>query len=224
MTLRWRWGNGLTGPALALYVADGRATAAEEIGRLALAGGALGAFDGDGKLFVTEEGGPGGEMALRYGRELLEVDMENILDPQVSITAVGDGAGNANSPEGRWVITDFLGGAAPASGVSARIVVLPELRTTDATKAAAAALAQRESVALSRVKLVLWLNPKIEPGMRLELADMPGSLPLSECRVSQLVSTYVPGGPMTTTVWASGRTAPASDLLGALQGALGGLL
>jgi hypothetical protein len=85
-------------------------------------------------------------------------------------------------------------------------------------------LTQRRSVALAPVKLTMWMNPTIEPGMRLELAEMPAALPLGECRVSQVVSTCAPGGPVMTEVWASGQTAGASDLLGSLVGAISGLL
>jgi hypothetical protein len=197
------------GPALALYVADGRASAAEEIARLALDAGAGAAFDGEGNLHVTEEGGPAGEMALRYGRELLEVETGTISDPNVTITVVGEGAGSPSSPEGRWVVSDFLAGSGPTPGLSDRIVARPELRTSSDATAAADALMQRASVALLPVKLRLWLNPKIEPGMRLELSDMPDDMPVAECRVLQLVSTHTPDGPMITEVWASGHTAVA---------------
>ncbi len=211
------------GPLLALYAADGRSTAAEEVARLALEAGALGAFDGDGNLHVTEDGGPGGELALLYGRELLDAEMGDVLDPRIAFTAIGEGGGDPGSPQGRWVVAEFSPGA-PAPGVSDRIAALPEIRTADDAKTASAALAQRTAVALAPVQLRLWLNPNIEPGMRLQLTDMPDAVPIAECRVSQLVSEYVPGGPMITRIWASGQTAGATDLLGSLMGAIGGLL
>jgi hypothetical protein len=212
------------GPTLALLALDGRSTASDEIARLALVAGAVGAFSGSGELHVTEEGGPAGELALRYGREIIAAESTATLNGLPSIAVVGDGGGGPASPEGRWVIADFSAGAAPSPGVSDRVVAIPDVRTTDDAGTAAAALTQRRSVALSPVRLRLWMNPKIEPGMRLELADMPDSLPLGECRVGQLVTTCVPGGPMITDVWASGQTAGASDLLGSLAGAVGGLL
>jgi hypothetical protein len=212
------------GPMLALYATDGRTSAAEEIAKLALDAGAAAAFSGDGELHVTEEGGPAGEMALRYGRELMSVESGQMFDRYPAITVSGEGGGDPSSPEGRWVIADFSSGSAPAAGVSDRIIAAPEIRTTDDAGTAAAALTQRRNMALSPVKLCLWMNPKIEPGMRLELAEMPAALPLSECRVTQLVSTFLPGGPMTTEVWATGQTANASSLLGDLISAAGDLL
>jgi hypothetical protein len=216
-------GTIVDGPTLALHALDGRGTAADEIARLALDSGAVGAFSATGELHVTEEGGPGGEMALRYGRELIAIESTEILDEFPTITVIGEGGGSPTSAQGRWVIADFSSGAAPAAGASDRVIALPEIRSTDDASTAAAALTQRRSVALAPVKLTLWMNPKIEPGMRLELAEMPDSLPLGECRASQIVSTCAPGGPAITEVWASGQTAGASDLLGSLLGAIGGL-
>jgi hypothetical protein len=175
-------------------------------------------------LHITEEGGPGGEMALRYGRELTGIEMAGIRNEHPAIAVVGEGGGSPSSPEGRWVIADFFAGSAPMPGADQRIIALPEVRTSDETTTAAAALTQRRTVALSPVKLRLWLNPKVEPGMRLELADMPDNVPLGECRVRHIVSTWVPGGAMFTDVWASGNTAGASDLLGSLAGAIGSVL
>lgn len=217
-------GTIVDGPTLALYAMDGRGTAADEIARLALDSGAVGAFSASGELHVTEEGGPGGEMALRYGRELIAIESTEILDELPSITVIGDGGGSPTSGQGRWVIADFSSGAAPAPGPSDRVVAVPEIRSTDDASTAAAGLTQRRSVALAPVKLTMWMNPTIEPGMRLELAEMPDALPLGECRVSQVVSTCAPGGPVMTEVWASGQTAGASDLLGSLVGAISGLL
>lgn len=213
-------GNCVKGPALSLYVADGRSTAAEEIARLAGYAGALGAFNGAGELYVTGEGGPAGEMALRYGRELLGAESTRGLTPNIAVTAVGEGAGPPASTRGRWVISDFFTGNAPTPGVGRRLVARPELRTTEDARTASAALAQRQAMSWWPVKLRLWLNPKIEPGMRLQLSDMPGSLPLEECRVSQVISSAIPGGAMTTEVWASGFMENASEL----PGAIGGLL
>ena len=86
------------GAMLALYIAEGRATAAEEVARLARLAGAAGGFDGEGRLHVSEEGGRGGELALRYGREILACSVEeNLADTNV-LTVVGEGAGVVFGP------------------------------------------------------------------------------------------------------------------------------
>lgn len=210
------------GPALALYVADGSATAAEEIARLAVLAGAGAAFDGAGGLHVTEDGGPGGELALRYGREPLGIASATSLADPAALTVIGEGAAAATEPEARWVITEFLAGGGPAAGADRRRLARPELRTTDDAEAAGAALGHRRAVAEAPVRLRLWLHPALEPGMRLELAETPETLGLGECRVLQLVSTFVPGGAAVTEVWATGVTGGASEFagVGALTGGL----
>lgn len=217
-------GEHADGPALALYAADGRSTALQEIARLALLAGAGAGFDGDGRLHVTEDGGPGGERAMRYGRELLEVELGQGLEDEAGLTVVGEGGGKPSSPEGRWVIADFLRGGGAEAGPEARRLARPEIRTPEDAGLAAAALTQRRAAAAAPVRLVTWLDPHLEPGMRLELADMPPEVPLGECRVRQLVSTVSPAGGAVSEVWASGQVAGPSSLLGDLLGALGGLL
>lgn len=206
-------------PVLALYAADGHGTALQEIARLAGLAGAAASFDGSGTLHVTENGGPDDELALRYGRELLQVEIAEGRQPDDAITIVGEGAGNPQAPEARWLTTDFLAGSAPASGVSARRRRVPELRDSGDTEAAATALAARRSAAARPIRLGTWLMPTLAPGMRLEIADLPDPLALEECRVTQIVSTLARGGRAETQVWATG-----TPDTGGLLGALGGLL
>jgi hypothetical protein len=215
--------SNIDGARLALYVADGRATAAQEIARLALLAGAAGGFDGDGSLHVNEDGGPGGELALRFGRELLAGQTDNRLADDSAITVVGEGAAEASSDRGRWIITDFLRGGGSQAGPDARTIARPELRTTDDTEFAAAALTQRRAAGEAQVRLRTWLHPELQPGMRLEFADMPEQLPLQECRIRQVVSTISPSRGATTEVWATGQVSGASAF-GALPGGLGGLI
>lgn len=215
--------DNIAGAALALYVADGRASASREIARLALLAGAAGSFDGEGRLHVTEEGGPGGELALRYGRELLTGELGNGLADENSITVVGEGADKPSSAQGRWIITDFLHGGGSQAGPGARIISQPELRTTDDAGFAAAALKHRQAAGEAQVRLRTRLHPELQPGMRLEFSDMPDQLPLQECRIRQVVSTLTPSGGATTEVWASGQVGGASDF-GDLLSLLGGFL
>lgn len=209
----------ISAPVLALYAAAGHATALQEIARLAALAGAAAAFDGAGRLHVTAGGGPDAELALRYGRELLEIEIADGTQPADTITIVGEGAGNPNAPEARWLATDFLAGSAPAPGVTARRRRVPELRDSSDTEAASAALAERRSAAARPIRLNTWLMPSLAPGMRLEIADLPDPLALEDCRVTQIVSTLEQGRRAHTEIWATGK--PES---GGLLGVIGGLL
>ncbi len=206
-------------PLLALYAAAGHGTALQEIARLAGLAGAAASFDGSGRLHVTENGGPNEELALRYGRELLDIEISEGLQPSDVVTMVGEGAGDPQTPKARWLSTDFLAGAAPAPGVDARRRRVPELRDSGAAEAAAATLAARRSAATRPIRLHTWLMPTLAPGMRLEIAELAEPLVLDECWVTQLVSTLAQGGRAQTAVWALGKPAE-----GGLPGALGGLL
>lgn len=214
----------LEAPKLALYATAGQSTAWSEISRLAaLAGGAPG-FDGAGVCHVTPYGGPDTELALLYGRELLLVDIAEGAQPADAITVVGEGAGDPTSPEARWLSVDFLAGSAPAPGLAARRRRVPELRNSNDTEAAGTALAERRSTAVAPVRLTAWLMPTIAPGTRLEIAELPDPLSLSDCRVTQVVHTLQPGRPARTEIRALGQAAEGAGLLGALAGAVGGLL
>lgn len=210
------------GPSLALYTADGRSTALEELPRLAHLLGAEAAFDDAGLLHVVPEG-PGEDLALRYGRELVEVRSTTAPSSTTEWTATGEGAADARSPRGRWVATDFLGGAASAPGPGVRRRALPELRTVDDTRTAAAAWAARQAADATPVRLRTWMLPALAPGARLELHELPESLALAECRVSQVVHVLSAQAGAYTEVWGTARTG-GMDLLGALAGLAGGLL
>ncbi|MBV7335209.1 hypothetical protein KFU94_44610 [Chloroflexi bacterium TSY] len=215
--------DSVDGATFALYVAEGRSTAAQEVARLAQLAGAAGSFDGAGALHVTDVGGPGDELALRYGRELLAGQIDSGLANPNSLMVIGEGADEPSSPESRWIITDFLRGGGAEAGPNARRIAQPELRTTDDAELAAAALSHRQAADEAQVRLRTWLQPTLQPGMRLEFADMPAELPLQECRIRQVVSTVARAGGATTEVWASAQVGSAFDFAD-LIGAAGALL
>jgi hypothetical protein len=210
------------GPSLALYVADGRATALQEIARLAQLAGAAGAFDGRGRLHVTAEGGPGGELALRYGREVVAAHTAERLADPTRLSVIGEGAGEAGSPRGRWVIADFGRSGSDEAGVAVRRLARPEVRSSDDARAAAAALAEARALRDRPVRLRTWLMPTLAPGMLLKLSDMPDAVPLTEVRVLQVLATVSAAHGAWSDVWGSGHAA-AGGLLGAVLAAAGGL-
>ena len=206
----------LDAPILALYAVNGRASALQEVARLAALAGGSAAFDGAGLLHVTSAGGPDSEVALRYGRELLHIDVADGAAPADGLTVVGEGAGAPGAPEARWLTTDFLQGSGSDPGPDARRRAIPELRDQGDTDAAALALQQARSAAAQPVRIKTWLMPALAPGMRIEVADLPDHVALTDCRVTQVVSTLHAGGTASSAVWA--RAQPADG------GVPGGLL
>ena len=209
------------GPQLALYVAEGRSCAHQEIARLADMAGLSCSFDSDGKLRVIDPTQPVDELALLYGREPLQVSRGELLGDGGAIVVVGEGGGEPSSPQGRWVVTDFSRGAASQPGPGQRHLVRPELRTTDDATRAAGAVAVRRDASAKPVRLVTWLHPRLRPGAWLQIAETPDSIGLAECRARQIVSTLRPGKPAISEVWATAL--PDPGLLSALP-SLGDLL
>jgi len=213
------------GPKIALYVADGRASAFEEIARLAAFVDAIASFDRQGKLHVEPFGtsGHGGELAWLYGRELIEVEVERTHADASSMTLVGEGAGEAGSTSALWPIADFYGGSAPEAGVDARRKAAPELHSVDDAKAASAAWMQRRARAEIRIRARAWLVPAVAPGTRIELQELPEAVDASALIVRQLVHVVDPQAGAYTEIWGTEEVA-APGLLGQLLGAAGGLL
>ena len=207
-------------PVLALYAANGHATALQEVARLAEMAGSAASFAGDGTLHINENGGPDAELALKYGRELLGIDIAEGTQPADTIVVVGEGAGAPTTPEARWLSTDFLSGSAPAAGIASRRRSVPELRDSDDTEAASKALAARRSRAARPIFLRTWLMPTLAPGMRLELADLPEPLSLDECWIAQVDATLTQGGTAETRLRAFGAAAAGGGLLSAVAGLL----
>ena len=208
------------GPALAVYAADGRATALAEVARLAGLSGASAHFDGNGRLSVPDPQQPGEPHALRYGREILaaEAGDGDASDPVPHV--VGEG-GDPSGPQARWVLADFNRGSAGSGG--ARRIALPEIRTRQDADKAATALASARAARAKSVRLTTFLIPSLAPGLALQLADMPGGMKLSRATVHQVVHTISGTGGAVSNVWGTGFSAE-DGLLGGLLGSVGGLL
>ncbi len=215
------------GPTLALYVADGRSTALDEVSRLARLAGCDASFDSDGKVGVFARGsnGPGGQVALKYGRELSAVVSEHLLPDDSSRTVVGDGAGGPDSSLRRWPIVDFFSGGADDPGPSALRRAAPELRTVSDARAAGQAWSGRAADLEKTVRMRAWLLPALMPGTSVQLQELPDDVSLSAFQVSQ-VSHVIDARGAFTDVWgyeASGASG-GGGLLGAAINAVGGLL
>jgi hypothetical protein len=218
-------GEVASGPTLSLYVADGRATALDEIPRLARHAGADVVFDGDGHLhaFASDGSGPAGELALKWGRELVALEVERFADDGASRTVVGDGAGGPGSSLARWPVVDFFDGGAEAPGPHARRRAEPELRTVDDARAAATAWSAREAARARPVRLRAWLLPGLAPGAHVQLQEVPDSIALSSLRVSQVVHVIDPSRGAFTEAWGhedAGGAGGAAGLVAAVAGLL----
>jgi hypothetical protein len=208
------------GPTLAIYAADGRATALAEVARLAAFSGASAHFDGAGRLSVPDPEQLGEPLALRYGREILAAESGEGDASGPTLHVVGEG-GNPSGRQARWVLADFDRGSTGAG--DARRIALPEIRTKQDADKAAAALAAARAARAKSVRLTTFLIPALAPGLPLQLADMPDGVPLSRATVHQVVHAVRPDGAAVSDVWGTGFSSE-DGLLGSLIGAVGGLL
>ncbi len=197
------------GPRLALYLADGRSTAGEEIARLAALTGGYGRFDGDGKLSVGADVGE--ERALRFGRE--PVDLAVTTGAAIEATLEGSPVfGAPGGEEGdRWPIADGTAGGAPAEGFAWRRSVAG-VGLQDA-RAAAEAASSRRAAAVQPFRLRTWLVPAVAPLDRLSLQDAPDRAGLDGALVTHVVHQIGPRGAWTDL---RGVASSASSGLGGL--------
>lgn len=212
------------GPTLARYVATARSTGLDEVSRLVAFAGASAWLDETDALHAAAE--PSAELALRYGREPVDVAGTSAPAPGGTFVVVGEGAGAPGSARALWPVAEFMPGS-PTPGPGVRLRSAHELRTPDDARAAAEAWAARDAAARAPVRVRCWLLPGLSPGARITVADAPDDVPVATIRVRQVRHQLDPQRGAVTDVWGHDEGAAGAglgELLGALAGAAGGLL
>jgi hypothetical protein len=215
------------GPMLAFYVADPGRTALEHVARLARWSGALARFTAGGELEAIVVNGGEPQLALRYGRELLALDDEELTAPIVSFVVAGEaGVGDASVPEARRPVTDFFAGNRP-DGPSATAIwrFEPALRTASAARTASASLQRLYVSGRRRASLETTLLPALRPGTVLEIQELPSGLGGGPSWAECVEHRLSPAGASTrASLWQGGAAFDPSSLLGSFAGAAGSLL
>jgi hypothetical protein len=206
---------------LALYVAHPRRTAAEHVAQLASLGGAAAIVDGAGKLQVaTFSSHP--DLALKRGRELLEIECRALDAPPARRVAIGGGpAGTVEAPEALLHTIAPLPEDADAPGASTQWSASLLLRTPPAVRAAGQAMAAEDQAATERVRAVAFLLPKLRPGMVVQLQELPSGFTPDTVRIERVTHVLDPAAGALTIF--TGRSAAAAAGAG-LAAAVGGLL
>ncbi len=201
--------------ALALYVCEGRRSAAQEISRLASLSGGRVSFSGDGACAVWEAKSGNARIALLFGREITGVHTSAISPDTTVIEVVGEGAGAPSTPDGRIVAGNFAGISSPPS-IGNRRVAQPLVRTTSDASSVAEAFTDLRDSRLAPVRFTTWLTPAIAPGVIVELQEMPSYCPLESCCITQAVLTIDARKGAWCDVWAHGEASAGASLLGGL--------
>jgi prophage tail gpP-like protein len=192
-------GNITDGVMLAFYAADPSRNAAEHAARLAGWSGALLTVDGDGGLTATVLDTGTADLALRYGREIMAFDIVHGADPDTAVVAGESGAGSADSPDALRLAADpFAGNRPDGPSLGTSWSWEPALRTADATAAAGAARQTMLKAHQQTGTLRAFAQPKLRPGVVIELADLPDDLPKGPFWLDRVRHTLTAQGAFTS--------------------------
>jgi hypothetical protein len=215
------------GVSLTYYVADPSRNALEHIARLSAWTGALARITAENRLESFIVNAAQAEVALRYGRELLELEQRRVSAPVESFVAAGEsGVGSHTDPAALRPVTDFFGGNRPdGPSFTHRWRFEPALRTAQSAATAGAALKRSYLAAAGRGVFKAFLQPHLRPGMVVEIQESPSGLPGGPVWIGGVRHQIGCGGARTAARFLQGGSAfdPAA-LLGSMAGALRGLL
>ena len=208
--------------AMAAYVADQASTSGEHIADLSRLAGATARMNADGQLVVG--GPPSGppDLALLYGREIVDYRMRQNEQPRARRIAIGNGpAGAADAPDALQPSKATLPSDAPDPGVDTVWRPRTILRTARTTNAASSAYADAAAAGTKTLRCRCFLLPKLQPGMVIEVQNLPDRLaggPWHITRVSHRISAGAAG---STTFDANDTAAGGGGLLATGLSALG---
>ncbi|HSD77785.1 MAG TPA: hypothetical protein VLA98_10280 [Solirubrobacteraceae bacterium] len=210
--------------ALAAYVADQARTAAQHVAALAELAGALATVDAGGALSVAPAA-PAADVALRHGRELLAVEVDDRPAAAAAPVPVGFGpAGTPSAPGALRHTAGALPSGAPAAGPDAVRLPAALLRSPGAATAAGLAATGRQAALGRRLRARAFLLPSLRPGAVLDVQDLPDHLAGGPWLVTAVVHRLAPRAGGTTTLEARAAGGGAGGLVAAGPAAVGGLL
>jgi hypothetical protein len=209
---------------LAAYAAHQGRTAAEHVGYLATLAGALATINGDGELDVGPLPGTQADVALRFGRELIEFERQ-ATPPATARYGIGSGAsGSASAPDALKPAPSRLPDDAASPGKDAVWIPASALRTPKAATTATQALNDQAAAAATRMRARCFLLVHLRPGMVVEIQDLPDDLSGTTWLLTRVTHRIDPDRGGESILEGVEAGASGGDLLGAVLGALGSLL
>lgn len=166
------------GVSLSFYVADPGSTALEHVARVCAWSGAIARVTAENKIETLVIDATQPEVALKYGRELLELHQGEIASSIDSFVVAGEsGAGSHSAPESLRPTTDFFAGNRPEGPASKkRWFSLPALRTAKGAGTAGAALQRMYKTSRKAGTFEAFLQPNLRPGTVFEIQELPAGL------------------------------------------------
>jgi len=210
--------------SLPLYAAHQKRTAAEHIAYLAKLSDGFALIDGKGALQIKNWSDGPADAAIKYGRDLIDFSfIKNRSLP--SVAPVGNGpSGSVDAPEALRQDSRPLPESIPEPGQD--VVWQPHLvlRTPAAVQTAQSGVSRERNQRMGDARLVALLRPDFEPGMTLEIQDIPSGDVGSNWVVTHLVHEVAQRSFSRTVMQAREAAGAGSSLLGSLLSAAGGLL
>jgi hypothetical protein len=216
-----------TGSELTFYVADPTRTAWQHIHRVCSWSGMLVSVSAENEVESKVVNATQADVALRFGREIVDLGRTRKAAQIETFVVSGEsGVGTASSPDAHRPVTDFFAGNRPdAPSPTVTWTWLPALRTSSAAATAGAARKRIYTASADRGVFTAFLQPKLRPGVVLEMQDLPSGLadgPVWIYSVRHVVSTR--GALSHVEYFKGGDSFDPLALLGSLAGAIGGLL
>ncbi len=215
------------GVSLAYYAADPSRSALDQVARVAAWSGAMVRISAGNRVDAIVINATQAEVALKYGRELVTLERRKSPAAIQSFTVAGEsGAGDTGSPDAHRPTTDFFAGSRPdGPSKGNRWRSEPALRTAGAAASAAAASQRVYKASREAGAFTAFLQPGIRPGTVLEIKDAPDGFPGGPVWVNRVAHRIGPNGAVTRVHFMNGGDSfDPTALLGALAGAIGGLL
>jgi hypothetical protein len=210
--------------SLPMYAAHQKRTAAEHIAYLAKLSDGFAMVDGQGALQIKKWSDGPADAAIKYGRDLIDFSFFKNR-PLPSLAPIGNGpAGSVDAPEALRQDRSPLPESIPQPGADLVWQPQPVLRTPAAVQTAQSGLSRDRNQQVGEARLVTLLRPDFEPGMTLEIQDIPSDDVGTNWAVMHLVHEVAQGSYACTVIQAREAAGAGSSLLGSLLSAAGGLI
>ena len=210
--------------SIPMFAAHQKRTAAEHIANLARLSDGFALINGDGALQVKNWSDGPADVAIKYGRDL--IDFSFIKSRSLpSVAPIGNGpSGSVDAPEALKPESTTLPESIPEPGQS--VVWQPQLmlRTPSAVQTAQSGVSRELNQRAGEARLVTLLRPDFDPGITLEIQDIPAGDISTNWVVMHMVHEVAQRSFSRTVIQAREAAGAGSSLLGSLLSAAGGLL
>jgi len=206
------------GPDLSFIVLDGGRSAWEHIAQLSRLSGHLARVNAAGELDFTPPGDGEPAQAFAWGGDVLGLERTETPASFDAVTVSGEGAAGSQGKDAwNWLVKQpapVTGSA--GSGARTRAFSERALRSADAVRAAAQALADAAARASMTGTVLVPGAPAVAPGLRIKLQGTPGGAFDGDFLVTRVRHTYDKRGGFRSRITFTGSGGGGS--------ALGGLL